>query len=118
VREACVAAGVSRKTAYAYRAESETFAEEWKLALQDAADVALVEYRKRALQQSDRAMEFFIKSRDPESYRETSRLEVTGENGGPIDVHLTDDERAARLAALLDRARARRVGSAADERAA
>jgi very-short-patch-repair endonuclease len=115
VREACIAAGVSRKTAYQYRADDLAFADEWRFALQDAADVALVEYRKRALQQSDRAMEFFLKSRDPESYRETSRLEVTGENGGPIDIQLTDGERAHRVAALFAAARARRAGSAPDE---
>jgi very-short-patch-repair endonuclease len=118
VREACIAAGVSRKTVYQHRADDPDFAEAWKLALQDAADLALVEYRRRALQQSDRAMEFFIKSRDPESYRETSRLEVTGENGGPIDVELTVTERARRVAELFESARARRAGSAADEGAA
>jgi very-short-patch-repair endonuclease len=70
VREACIAAGVSRKTAYQHRKEQAGFAEDWKLALQDAADLALATYRRRALQQSDRAMEFFIKSRDPEGYAE------------------------------------------------
>lgn len=42
------------------------------------------------------------------------RSELTGKDGGPIetkDVGLTDEERAARLNALLDRARARRGGS-------
>lgn len=115
VREACIAAGVARKTAYAARKDDETFAEAWKLAQQDAADLALATYRKRGMLQSDRAMEFFIKSRDPESYRETSRLEVTGENGGPVKVQLSDAERATRAAAIFDRARTRRAGPAADE---
>lgn len=76
VREACVAAGVSRKTAYAHRAAGSEFAEAWRLALQDAADAALVVYRRRALQQSDRAMEFFIKSRDPETFGQPGQLDL------------------------------------------
>jgi very-short-patch-repair endonuclease len=113
VREACIAAGVSRKTAYAHRQADEDFAEVWQLALQDAADAALVIYRRRAIQQSDRAMEFFIKSRDPEPYRE--KVELTGKDGGPIDVTvLTEAERARRVAELLDRGRARRAGLAPD----
>jgi len=42
-------------------------------------------------------------------------VELTGQDGGPIeskDVTLTDDDRAARIIALLDKARARRVGQA------
>jgi hypothetical protein len=41
----------------------------------------------------------------------TERKEVTGKNGGPIqvdDVGLTDEERAQRIATILDAARARR----------
>lgn len=68
VREACIAAGVSRNTAYQARKDDPAFAEAWKHALQDAADKALAIYRQRATEQSDRAMEFFIKSRDPETY--------------------------------------------------
>lgn len=117
VREATIAAGVSRQTAYVARADDPVFAEHWRLAKQDAADKALIEYRKRAMQQSDRAMEFFITTRDPE-IKAPERVEVTGANGGPIDVTtLSDDERLARIVELLERARARRAGSAADEEA-
>jgi phage terminase small subunit len=42
-----------------------------------------------------------------------SKVEISGPNGGPIETHeLSDAERAARVAALLDAARARRDGSA------
>lgn len=118
VLDACEAADISRKTAYQHRDEDPDFKQDWKLALQDAADRALREYRKRALQQSDRAMEFFIRTRDPEGSAEHSTLEVTGKDGGPIEVQLTDAERVAGVTALLDRARARRAGSAPDEGAA
>ena len=40
---------------------------------------------------------------------------LTGPNGGPIqteDVNLSDDERAKRITAILDKARARRAGQA------
>jgi very-short-patch-repair endonuclease len=115
VREACIAAGVSRNTAYEKRQIEPDFANDWKLALQDAADLALATYRQRGIQQSDRAIEFFIKSRDPETYPEVSRLEVTGEKGGPVQVQLTDTERARRITTIFNGARARRTGPAADE---
>ena len=76
VREACFAAGISRKTAYAHRAADGDFAEAWRLALQDAADAALAVYRRRAIQQSDRAMEFFITSRDRETYGQAGHLGI------------------------------------------
>lgn len=103
VREACIAAGVSRQTAYAARAAEPEFAEAWRLALQDAADRALVEYRRRAVTQSDRAMEFFITTRDPE-LRPTTRVEHSGPNGGPVELaNLTPEERAERIATLIRR---------------
>ena len=43
------------------------------------------------------------------------RQEISGPDGGPVEysnVDTTDEERAARITALLDRARARRDGSA------
>lgn len=40
------------------------------------------------------------------------RVEHTGPEGGPIE--FSDTERAARIAAILERARARRIGEAAD----
>lgn len=84
VLEACLAAGVSRKTAYHYRKTSADFAEDWRLAQQDAADIALARYRRRGFEQSDRAMEYFIARNAPDEsqnvaalllrYLDTSRL--------------------------------------------
>jgi hypothetical protein len=57
---------------------------------------------------------FWLKNRQPEKWRDVSKLEMTGRNGGPIETHeLSDAERASRIAALLDAARARRDGQAA-----
>lgn len=116
VLEACIAAGVSRKTAYKHSKEDLGFAEDWRMALADAADAALAEYRKRGQQQSDRAMEFFIKSRNPEEFGEKTRVEVTGAGGGPIEV-MTPEQRAARAAVLVERARQRALeaGQAGDD---
>ena len=49
---------------------------------------------------------------------QADKAQLTGPDGGPIetrDVSLSDDERVARLTALLDRARARRDGQAAGD---
>ncbi len=47
------------------------------------------------------------------------RREITGKDGGPIETTdvdgVTDDERVARIAALLDEARARRTGPAGED---
>lgn len=48
----------------------------------------------------------------------TQRLEASGPDGGPMEVQtveLTDDERATRIAAILDAARARRDRQDGDE---
>jgi very-short-patch-repair endonuclease len=84
VLDACEAAGVSRKTAYQHRDEDTNFSLDWKFALQDAADRMLRKYRTRAEQQSDRAMEFFLRTRDPETYAEKAKVEVTGGDGADL----------------------------------
>jgi hypothetical protein len=43
------------------------------------------------------------------------RKELTGKDGAPLISELTDDERAARIASLLDVARARRDGPTAGQ---
>jgi len=58
---------------------------------------------------------FWLKNRQPEKWRDVVKAELTGKDGGPIETHeLSDAERAARVAALLDAARARRARPAAD----
>ncbi|CAK1305283.1 terminase [Burkholderia pseudomallei] len=56
---------------------------------------------------------FWLKNRQPEKWRDVTKTEITGRNGGPIETHeLSDAERASRITALLDAARARRAGQA------
>jgi hypothetical protein len=57
---------------------------------------------------------FWLKNRQPDKWRDVTKMEMTGRNGGPIETHeLSDAERASRITALLDAARARRDGQAA-----
>jgi hypothetical protein len=67
---------------------------------------------------SDRILEVMLKAKRPEEFKERIAAEHTGKNGGPIETkdasELTDAERAARVAALFDLARARRDGRAPD----
>jgi very-short-patch-repair endonuclease len=99
VREACIAASISRKTAYQHKAIDSDFATAWKLALQDAADAALAIYRRRGIQQSDRAMEFFIKSRDPEAFGQPGQLDAILKL---VDLSRLSNEQLDRLAAGED----------------
>lgn len=49
----------------------------------------------------------------PERYRENSRMELTGANGGPVD--LTDTQAAAKLAGILAAVKARKHAAAGAE---
>lgn len=57
---------------------------------------------------SDTLAIFLLKAHDPEKYRENSKVQLSGPNDGPIEMH--DTQRAARLAALTARLEARRLG--------
>ena len=54
---------------------------------------------------------FWLKNRRPQDWRDKVDHEHGGPNGGPIRMELTDVERAARLAAILEAARARKAAS-------
>lgn len=74
-------------------------------------ELIIVKRRRRRAAPDRKANEYLI---DRILGRPTQRTELAGENGGPIVIQLTDDERAARAIALLERARARRTGLVAD----
>lgn len=61
VRVACERAGVARQTAYNHRHEIPEFGREWELALDDAVDVLEEEARRRALDRSDKLLEYLLK---------------------------------------------------------
>lgn len=51
-------------------------------------------------------------ARFPEDYRENSRMELTGKDGGPLEI--SDTERAAKIAAILASAQTRKDEDASD----
>lgn len=71
VLKACRAAQITRATAYERRQLDPDFARAWKLALQDAADRLREVYQQRAVTQSDRALEFLLRTLDPDTYRDS-----------------------------------------------
>lgn len=61
---------------------------------------------------SDTLAIFLLKAHDPERYRENSRMELTGANGGPVQI--SDTERAAKIQAILAAAQARKDADVSD----
>ena len=120
VSKAAKAAGYTRQWVYHLRNEDPEFAKLWDDALAQSLDTAEGEMYRRAVrgvvkkvfyqgthidtvkEYSDTLLIFLLKAHKPEVYREVTRNELTGKNGGPIthkDVtELTDDE-LARIAA-------------------
>lgn len=114
VTGACAHAGIHRATAYRERQLNPRFATKWS-ELEDeltdrlesrAVDLALVGDRH--------LLEFLLKARKPETYRERQLLEHTGVDGGPITVDAVDplgdlsklsDRELATLQRLLTKAR-------------
>jgi very-short-patch-repair endonuclease len=84
VRGACIKARKSRSNAYYRRDTDEEFAEAWNEALDNFADLLEGVYAKRAIEQSDRAIEFLLKANRPEKYRE--RTEVTTTHRGKVEM--------------------------------
>lgn len=61
---------------------------------------------------SDTLAIFLLKAHAPEKYRENTRMELTGANGAPVQI--SDTERAAKIAAILAAAKARKDGDVSD----
>ena len=124
VAAACQAAGISRGTAENYRRAYPDFAEQWEEARLDAADALEQEARRRAVEgveepifykgeevgyvtkYSDSLLTTLLKANNPTKFRDNTSLELTGKDGGPVV--MSDHEKAAKLAAILDAARARK----------
>ena len=90
VRASALAAGIARRHAYDYKDKHPDFAEQWKEALDQAIEVLEAVARQRALTTSDTLMIFLLKSHRPETYRETTRHELTGPGGKPLTVTFAD----------------------------
>lgn len=124
VTRACSAVDIARMTAYEWRDEDDEFAAQWDRAKQLGLDALEDEATRRAFdgvdepivyqgeitgtmkRYSDTLMVFLLKGGKPEKYRERTSTELTGADGGPVQI--SETERAARLASLLALAEKRR----------
>lgn len=130
VGRACRAVGISRQTAYNWREADADFALAWDRAMKAGLLALEDEAHRRAFEgtdepvfykgdecgsvrkYSDTLAIFLLKAHAPEKYRENTRMELTGANGGPVQI--SDTERAAKIAAILAAAKARKDGDVSD----
>lgn len=92
VRRACIAAGISRSGAYKRKETDKEFRLAWDEAEENACDLLEGVYWQRAVEQSDRALEFLLKANRREKYGERNQVELTGKGGGPMKVTMTPEE--------------------------
>ena len=86
VSASAAASGVDRTTAYTHRRDDPEFAAEWAEALESATDDLEAEARRRAMDSSDTLMIFLLKAHRPDKYREKVHAEITGKDGGPVEL--------------------------------
>jgi hypothetical protein len=127
ITNAARAIGISRQTAYNFRKENPRFAAAWNNAIQEHLDQVEEELRRRACdgvdeevyyqgtvcgavkKYSDTLLMFYLKARRPEVFSEKVRQEITGKDGAAIEISsLSTEQKLARIAELLELARARR----------
>ena len=78
VRLACEHAGISRKTAYQWRDQSDEFRSEWRDALEDGIYMVEAQLHARARQTDTRAAMFLLRSLRREVYGERVAVDVKG----------------------------------------
>lgn len=101
VKDSAAAAQISRKTAYEARKADPAFAQAWDEALADAVDDLEKVAWERARNQSDDILKFVLRAHHPK-YREASRIELTGAEGGPIQQEVTvTHERITRIVEIV-----------------
>lgn len=114
VRVACEQAGVGYSTVYRRKARHKKFSRAWDRAVDQAVDALELQAYKLAMGSkgdpdkgvepepaSERMIIFLLTKRRPKVYGDTTRLEHTGANGGPIEnVTWSEEERRAALAAI------------------
>lgn len=111
IHGAAKGAGVDRRTAYRWRDADKEFEEAWDDALEAGTDALEDALTRRALTISDKGAMFLLQARRPAKYRQPTRVEHSGPNGGPIplyDLSKLSDEELAQLEHL--------TGKAADNR--
>ena len=99
----CQLAKIERSTAYRARDKDEKFRQAWNEALEDACDQLEYALRRRALATDTTAAIFLLKAHRPEKYREVVRQELTGADGGAIEINNAASDFDSRMAALVNR---------------
>ena len=112
VTKSAQAIGVSRTCCYDHKDNDPVFAKAWENAVDDAVDALEEEGRRRAFEgvrepvyyqgnvcghiqkYSDTLLMFLMKGHRPETYRERSHIEHTGEGGGPVQFIMVPDKGA------------------------
>ena len=86
IRASCLAAQISRTTAYRWKEKWSTFADEWAEALEDSCDVLEAEARRRGMSVSDRLLMFLLRAHRPEVFGDKQQVDITsdGKQIGPI----------------------------------
>lgn len=109
------AAGMGRSAAYAWRREDEDFASAWDDALESAADrLEQIAFERAKDGKSDRMLEILLKAHRPK-YREKQAVELTGKDGGPVEIDQVQNDADAFTRAILGLAARRGAGSGAEE---
>lgn len=121
--KACKAVSIARQTAYEWRSEIPEFAEAWDRAMKVGVSALEDEAHRRAFdgidkpivhqgvvmstckEYSDTLAIFLLKAHAPDKYRERISTEISNPDGS---LTLTPDERAAKLAALVEAAKQRK----------
>lgn len=108
--------GIHRDTIYATKARSEAFAQAIEVGKAKAEGVIGKALFDEAKKGNVPAIKWWETTRAGRSDKHVT--EISGPEGAPVAIEVkdgfSDEERAARLAALLDRARARAAGSPAE----
>ncbi len=118
VSRACLAAGTNRPTVYARRQTDPEFLQQWQDAIEEYVDTLEAEAKRRAVdgvtkgvwhqgtrcgeeqQYSDSLLSQMLKAKRKE-YRDNSKIELTGAEGGPLQIEETPTQIARRIAFTL-----------------
>lgn len=100
---ACKAVGISRQTAYTHRKDDEAFAAAWDKLENAVTELLEKTAVERALEGSDRLMEFMLKARRPSVYRESVNVKHGGKVGVAVEVEEGVNEAIDGLLAENDR---------------
>lgn len=91
ISKACEVAGISRKTYKVWLEHYPQFEERFREIELEYTEKLEMEANKRALEKSDRLLEFLLKARNPEKFNPAYKVNATVETSG-IKLVFTNDE--------------------------